>query len=119
MLSWPSCSPRWRGAAGSGAFGSAGSYWALVGVATALDLIYDELFRLDEICLWCTSVHVISLLLFVLTAFGTAATAPFPVEPAEEPEPQTDPPPRVPAEVDPAQADPENSTDRPLFRRKM
>ncbi len=74
--------------------------WALVGVATALNLIYDELFRLDEICLWCTSVHVISLLLFVLTAFGTAATAPLPVEPAEEPEPQTDPPPRVPAEVE-------------------
>jgi uncharacterized membrane protein len=58
--------------------------WSLVGVATALKLVYDELFRLDSICLWCTSVHVISLLLFILTVFGTAATAPVPAEPGEE-----------------------------------
>jgi uncharacterized membrane protein len=54
--------------------------WSLVGVATALKLVYDELFKLDAICLWCTSVHVISLLLFITTVFGTVATAPLPDE---------------------------------------
>jgi uncharacterized membrane protein len=50
--------------------------WALVGVGTAVSLIYAELFKLDAICLWCTSVHVISLILFALTAVATAVTAP-------------------------------------------
>jgi uncharacterized membrane protein len=54
--------------------------WTLVGVGTALKLIYDELFKLDAICLWCTSVHVMSLLLFIATVFGTLATAPLPDE---------------------------------------
>jgi uncharacterized membrane protein len=49
--------------------------WAAVGLATACWLIYAELFKLDAICLWCTSVHVMSLILFATTAFGTAATA--------------------------------------------
>jgi uncharacterized membrane protein len=49
--------------------------WATTGLATALWLIYAELFRLDAICLWCTSVHVISLILFATTVFGTASTA--------------------------------------------
>jgi uncharacterized membrane protein len=48
--------------------------WSLVGVGTALWLLYAELFKLDAICLWCTFVHVTSLLLFMVTAFGTAAT---------------------------------------------
>jgi len=52
--------------------------WALVGVATALKLIYDELFKIDAICLWCTSVHVMSLLLFITTVFGTVSSAPLP-----------------------------------------
>jgi uncharacterized membrane protein len=49
--------------------------WSLVGVVTALTLIYDELFRIDAICLWCTAVHVLTLLLFISTVFGTVATA--------------------------------------------
>ena len=52
--------------------------WALVGVATALWLIYAELFKIDAICLWCTTVHVLTLLLFISTVFGTVATAPEP-----------------------------------------
>jgi uncharacterized membrane protein len=52
--------------------------WSLVGVGTAAWLIYAELFRLSAVCLWCTSVHIVSLLVFVVTAFGTAATAPVP-----------------------------------------
>jgi uncharacterized membrane protein len=50
--------------------------WSIVGVATALWLVYAELFKLDAICEWCTAVHVITLLLFILTVFATAATAP-------------------------------------------
>ena len=49
--------------------------WSLVGVGTAVYLMYAELFLIHNICLWCTAVHVISLLLFVLTVFATAATA--------------------------------------------
>jgi uncharacterized membrane protein len=49
--------------------------WSLVGVGTAAWLIYAELYKLNAVCLWCTAVHVVSLLLFVVTAFGTAATA--------------------------------------------
>jgi uncharacterized membrane protein len=49
--------------------------WALAGIGTALWLIYAELFRIDAICLWCTSVHVLSFLIFISTVFGTLATA--------------------------------------------
>jgi uncharacterized membrane protein len=48
--------------------------WSVVGVATAMWLVYAELFKLHAICLWCTAVHIVSVLLFILTAFGTAAT---------------------------------------------
>jgi uncharacterized membrane protein len=64
--------------------------WSLVGVGTALWLVYAELFKVDALCLWCTSVHIITLLLFISTAFGTVATAPEPrfEEPdLEEPRP--------------------------------
>jgi len=50
--------------------------WSVIGVGTACYLVYAELFRLDAICLWCTSVHVVSLLLFITTAFGTALVEP-------------------------------------------
>jgi uncharacterized membrane protein len=44
-----------------------------VGMAFVLYLIYTELFTLNAICLWCTSVHVITFLLFGLIVFGLAA----------------------------------------------
>lgn len=70
--------------------------WSLVGVATALVLIYDELFRIDAICLWCTSVHGLTLLLFISTVFGTVATATGPGfdEDSEEADDRTDAPER-------------------------
>ena len=43
------------------------------GIAFVLYLIYTELFTLNAICLWCTSVHVITLLLFALVV-PTATT---------------------------------------------
>jgi uncharacterized membrane protein len=48
--------------------------WSLIGVGTAVWLVYAELYKLDAVCLWCTAVHVVSFLLFALTAFATAAT---------------------------------------------
>ncbi len=44
-----------------------------VGMVFVLYLIYTELFTLNAICLWCTSVHVITFLLFGLIVFGLAA----------------------------------------------
>jgi uncharacterized membrane protein len=45
----------------------------IVGMLFVLYLIYTELFTLDAICLWCTSVHVITFLLFGLIVFSAAA----------------------------------------------
>jgi uncharacterized membrane protein len=52
--------------------------WARLGIAVAgmgmvLWLVYVELFRLDAICLWCSVVHVLTFVLFVVTVGGSAA----------------------------------------------
>ena len=39
----------------------------IAGIVFVLYLIYTELFTLNAICLWCTSVHVITVVLFALT----------------------------------------------------
>jgi uncharacterized membrane protein len=44
-----------------------------VGVGFVLYLLYAELYMIGSICLYCTSVHVITFLLFVLTACAAAA----------------------------------------------
>jgi uncharacterized membrane protein len=44
----------------------------IVGIGFALYLVYVELFKVNAICLWCTSVHVITFVLFVLIVFGAA-----------------------------------------------
>jgi uncharacterized membrane protein len=49
---------------------------ALSGVGLILWLVYVELFRLDAICLYCTALHAITVLLFVTVALATAATGP-------------------------------------------
>jgi uncharacterized membrane protein len=49
--------------------------WQALGVVTALWLVYAELFKLHAICLWCTAVHVLSLIIFITTVLGTVATA--------------------------------------------
>jgi len=45
----------------------------VVGIGFVLYLIYAELFIIGSICLYCTSVHAITFVLFVLTAFAAAA----------------------------------------------
>jgi uncharacterized membrane protein len=44
----------------------------VVGIGFVLYLVYTELFTLDHICLWCTSVHVLTFLLFVLILISAA-----------------------------------------------
>jgi len=47
---------------------------AVVGVLVALYLVWVELFRLNAICLYCTGVHILTFVLFVVVAVGSAAT---------------------------------------------
>jgi len=49
---------------------------AAVGILFVFYLIYAELFIIDNICLWCTAVHVITVALFAAVAFGTASLDP-------------------------------------------
>jgi uncharacterized membrane protein len=44
----------------------------VVGIGFVLYLVYAEVFEIGNICLWCTSVHVITLILFALTAISAA-----------------------------------------------
>jgi uncharacterized membrane protein len=45
----------------------------VAGIGMVIYLIYAEFIIIGAICLYCTSVHIITFLLFVLTAFGAAA----------------------------------------------
>ncbi|MBS2964001.1 vitamin K epoxide reductase family protein [Actinocrinis puniceicyclus] len=55
---------------------------ALGGVGFVAWLVYAELFVINAICLWCTTVHALTLVLFGVVAFGTAAAAD-PADPAD------------------------------------
>ena len=48
---------------------------AVAGILMVLYLTYTELFTLDALCLWCTAVHTITFLLFVVTLVGTVQMA--------------------------------------------
>lgn len=50
--------------------------WCLIGLGNAIVLVYDELVRIGAICEWCTSVHILTFLLFVTTVFGTISLSP-------------------------------------------
>jgi len=54
----------------------------IVGIGFVIYLVYAELIQINAICLWCTSVHVATFLIFVLVVFresfagsGTQSTA--------------------------------------------
>ncbi|HLI00194.1 MAG TPA: vitamin K epoxide reductase family protein [Acidimicrobiales bacterium] len=51
---------------------------SIVGVGMIVWLVYAELFLIGKICIYCTSVHVLTFLLFVVTLLGTIATTPEP-----------------------------------------
>ncbi len=41
--------------------------WALSGLLVVLYLVYAEIVRLHTICAWCTALHVLILLMFLIT----------------------------------------------------
>ena len=41
--------------------------WALSGLLVVLYLVYAEIVRLRTICAWCTALHVVILLMFLIT----------------------------------------------------
>jgi uncharacterized membrane protein len=45
----------------------------VAGIGFVLYLLYAELFLIGSICLYCTSVHALTFVLFVLTGFAAAA----------------------------------------------
>jgi uncharacterized membrane protein len=52
-------------------------WWArigsvVVGIGFVLYLVYAEIIQIGNICLWCTSVHVITFLLFALLVFAAS-----------------------------------------------
>jgi uncharacterized membrane protein len=49
---------------------------SLVGVGTVVWLVYVELFKLNAICLYCTAVHALTLVLFGVILFATALRVP-------------------------------------------
>jgi uncharacterized membrane protein len=47
---------------------------SVVGVGMVLWLLYVELIKLDNLCEYCTGVHVLTFALFVVVTLGTIAT---------------------------------------------
>lgn len=54
-------------AAGSVVWNSLRLAWSGAGVLVVFYLIYSELFLIGAICLWCTAIHGLVILLFLLT----------------------------------------------------
>jgi len=50
--------------------------WASVGLVTVFYLVYVELFLIGALCLWCTAIHAIVVVLFLMTLWD--ATEPTP-----------------------------------------
>ncbi len=47
---------------------------ALAGVAMVVYLVFVELFEIDAICLWCTAVHVLTVVMFGAVLWMDALT---------------------------------------------
>jgi uncharacterized membrane protein len=45
---------------------------AIVGMGFVMYLIYAELYQIGDICEYCTGVHIVTFLLFVITVFSAA-----------------------------------------------
>lgn len=69
------CLPRvWR--RGEGWVDGARLGWVTIGLGMALYLVWAELFRIHAICLWCTAVHVVTFVLWVVVLFGQILSGP-------------------------------------------
>jgi uncharacterized membrane protein len=47
------------------------------GIAYVMYLVYAEAVIIKKICLWCTGVHITTLVLFITVVFATALSVPF------------------------------------------
>jgi uncharacterized membrane protein len=75
VVALPLFSPQaWRSAAPAIRLARVG--WVAVGLLTVFYLVWAEFFGVSAICLWCTSVHAITFLLFCLVAFTEAWVVP-------------------------------------------
>jgi uncharacterized membrane protein len=43
---------------------------SIVGIGFVLYLVYAELFLIHAICLWCSSVHILTFIIFCLVVSG-------------------------------------------------
>jgi uncharacterized membrane protein len=50
--------------------------WLTIGLGMALYLVWAELYRIHAICLWCTVVHVLTFLLWIVVLFGQILSGP-------------------------------------------
>ncbi len=50
--------------------------WLTIGLGMALYLVWAELYRIHAICLWCTAVHVVTFLLWIVVLFGQILSTP-------------------------------------------
>lgn len=57
---------------------------AISGLGFVLWLVFAELVKIHHICEYCTSVHIITLILFVLITYGTLVTTPMAAFDAED-----------------------------------
>ncbi len=54
-------------------FATSGLLWTLIGTATVLWLIYQEVGVIGKLCAWCTAVHVLVLAMLVVQVTGEPA----------------------------------------------
>jgi uncharacterized membrane protein len=50
--------------------------WASAGLLTVFYLVYAELFLIGALCLWCTAIHAIVVVLFLMTLWDATAPSP-------------------------------------------
>ncbi len=77
LLSLRAAAPGVRGQGGEPPWLRSGALaWTLIGVATVLWLVYQELGVVGRICVWCTVVHAIVLAMLVLQVLSDPLRAP-------------------------------------------
>jgi uncharacterized membrane protein len=54
---------------------------AVAGIGFVCYLVYAELFEIDKICLWCTGVHVLTLIIFATITTGWRQMSTYATEP--------------------------------------
>jgi len=60
------------------------------GIGFVCYLIYAEAVIIKKICLWCTAVHIVTLILFLVMVFATALAVPSSIDDADDDDPDDD-----------------------------